>query len=316
MLTMPAQAPRDVVVLKEALEALNSPIPPKTIYVGNCGTAMRFLTAYCAQLQGCKVILDGSPRMRKRPIGQLVDGLAKCGADIWYMNELGYPPLRVTGSKLCFVKHKVDRTKYPLNNPDSSQFVSAMLLVGLPVESNSKSPYITMTQKLLKQDTSLMTLDNIERDWSSAAFWYEYVALHGGELDLEGLQQETLQGDIMVADIFRQLGVETTFTETGIQIRRAGKVKKLMVLNFSECPDLYPAVAVTCRQVGVKLFARGTDALKIKESDRLQAVKEYKTYGDHRIAMALLAAGLECDNKECINKSYPTFYEQLCQLQS
>ena len=314
LMVLPPDTPLDVLVLHDALQALNSPTHPVRINVGNCGTAMRFLTAYCAQLQGCKVILEGSDRMLKRPIGQLVDALTRCGADIWYMNQLGYPPLRITGSKLCFVKHTIDRTKYPLNNPASSQFVSAMLLIGLPVESNSTSPYIRMTKCIIRQNTASITPDSIERDWSSAAFWYEYVALHGGELELAGLAQDTIQGDIAVADIYRQLGVETIFTPSGIKIFPKGRPKRWLSLNFKDYPDLYPAVAVTCRQLGVHLVAWGTEALTIKESDRLQAVKEYKTYGDHRIAMALLAAGLNCDNKDCINKSYPSFYQQLCQL--
>ncbi len=314
LMDISADTPEDVVVMHEALMALHSKTPPTHIDVGNCGTAMRFLTAYCAQLNDCKVILDGCERMRKRPIGQLVAGLTNCGADIWYMNETGYPPLRITGRKLYYVKHAINRAKYTLNNPASSQFVSAMLLVGLPVESNSTSPYIRMTKRIMQQNTGFITLDTIERDWSSAAFWYEYVALHGGELELAGLSQDTLQGDIAIVDIYRQLGVETTFTAKGIKIHRTGKPKRWLFLNFRDYPDLYPAVAVTCRQLGIHLLARGTETLTIKESNRIEAVKEYKTYGDHRIAMALLAAGLECDNKECIRKSYPSFYEQLCQL--
>ena len=316
LLALQGDEPEDVVILHNALTALLSDNPPKRIDVGNCGTAMRFLTAFCAQKKGCTVLLDGSERMRQRPIGQLVDGLAICGADIWYMGSLGYPPLRIQGSKLYFVNHAINNTKYPIHNPDSSQFVSAMMMIGLPVESNSSSPYIRMTEAVMRMDTSHITVRQIERDWSAAAFWYEYIAIHGGELTIEGLTQNTLQGDSCVASLFTFFGVTTTYTDHGIVIRKTGKPKrKWLLYDFKNCPDLYPAVALTCRALGIWLIPRGTKALRIKESDRLQAVKEYRTYGDHRIAMALLAADMHCDDIQCVSKSYPSFYEQLCALQ-
>ena len=209
------------------------------LYLGNCGTAMRFLTAYCAQLEGQTTILDGVERMHHRPIGQLVDALREIGANIEYLGEEGFPPLRIKGKAL-------DKSKpITLNTPQSTQFVSALLLIGANVQTNSTSPYITLTREMIKnkeQGTKnkdkLLTTDQtqvtnlgslllapyseIERDWSSAAFWYEYVALHGGEIKLPGLHKESLQGDKVVADIFAHLGVHTEYTAEGITIASTG----------------------------------------------------------------------------------------------
>ena len=210
-----------------------------SIELGNCGTAMRFLTAYAAQLENKVTVLDGVERMRHRPIGQLVDALREIGADIEYLGEEGFPPLRIKG---CILDK--DRI-ITLDNPQSTQFVSALLLIGANIQTNSTSPYITLTREMIKnkeQGTKnkdkLLTTDQtqvtnlgslllapyseIERDWSSVAFWYEYVALHGGEITLPGLFRDSLQGDKIVADIFAHLGVHTTYTAEGITIASTG----------------------------------------------------------------------------------------------
>ncbi len=317
-----------------------------SIELGNCGTAMRFLTAYCAQLEGQTTILDGIERMRHRPIGQLVDALREIGADIEYLGEEGFPPLRIKGCILD--KHRI----VTINNPLSTQFVSALLLIGANVQTNSTSPYITLTREMIKnkeQGTKnkdkLLTTDQtqvtnlgslllapyseIERDWSSAAFWYEYVALHGGEITLPGLSRDSLQGDKIVADIFAHLSVHTTYTAEGIILSpiayseasnsphgrrpiaaQAASRSKILIQDFGTCPDLYPAVALTCERLGIELHATGTESLPIKESDRLRAVREHRTDHDHRMAMALLIAGYEVDDTACISKSYPQFMEQ------
>ena len=316
------------------------------LYLGNCGTAMRFLTAYCAQLEGQTTILDGVERMHHRPIGQLVDALREIGADIEYLGEEGFPPLRIKGCILD--KHRI----VTINNPQSTQFVSALLLIGANVQTDSTSPYITLTREMIKnkeQGTKnkdkLLTTDQtqvtnlgslllapyseIEKDWSSAAFWYEYVALHGGEIKLPGLHKESLQGDKIVADIFVHLGVHTEYTAEGITIAFTGvadlqrsdlqgidarstaqrSAEEILCQDFSACPDLYPAVALTCERLGIELHATGTESLPIKESDRLCAVREHRTDSDHRMAMALLIAGYEVDDTACISKSYPQFIE-------
>ncbi len=327
-ITVSATMPDDVQILHRAL-CLIASSPHCLIDVGNCGTAMRFLTAYAAQLENKVTVLDGVERMRHRPIGQLVDALREIGADIEYLGEEGFPPLRIKGSILD--KHRI----VTINNPQSTQFVSALLLIGANVQTNSTSPYITLTKEMIwikeqgtKNKDKLLTTDQtqvtnlgslllapyseIERDWSSSAFWYEYVALHGGEITLPGLFRDSLQGDKIVADIFARLGVTTQSTEEGIHICRSQAIlnSKFLIQNFNACPDLYPAVALTCERLGIELHATGTESLPIKESDRLRAVREHRTDHDHRMAMALLIAGYEVDDTACISKSYPQFMEQ------
>ena len=362
-MTVSCDMPDDVQILHNALTTLRTFKTSKTlstphIDVGNCGTAMRFLTAYCAQLEGQTVILDGIERMHHRPIGQLVDALREIGADIEYLGEEGFPPLRINGKAL-------DKSKpITLNRPQSTQFVSALLLIGANVQTDSTSPYITLTRALIEQyalasftedsatsvrrsgGNKISSVENkinldfvseanrspifLECDWSSAAFWYEYVALHGGEITLPGLYRDSLQGDKVVADIFTRLGVHTTYTAEGLTIVSTGvadlqrsdlqgtdarptaqrSAEEILLQDFSACPDLYPAVALTCERLGIELHATGVESLPLKESDRLRAVREHRTDADHRMAMALLIAGYEVDDTACISKSYPQFLEQ------
>ena len=339
LLAVSADMPDDVQILHRALTDINRQSPSLTdihrINLGNCGTAMRFLTAYCAQLDGQTTILDGVERMHHRPIGQLVEALREIGAQIEYLGEEGFPPLRINGCVLD--KHRIVR----IDNPLSTQFVSALLLIGANVQTNSTSPYINITREIIAQYLQRTTASElIESDWSSAAFWYEHVALHGGEIHLPGLFRDSLQGDKIVADIFAHLGVQTKYTTTGVVITKTihdispsrsqgvdceRNVVDVVVKNhtpsdmiidgtfhqdFSACPDLYPAVALTCEKLGIQLEATGVDSLPLKESDRLRAVREHLTDHDHRMAMALLVAGYPVDDTDCIAKSYPHFLEQ------
>ena len=326
LMTVSADLPEDVLILHNALTTLRTfktskTLPTPHINVGNCGTAMRFLTAYCAQLEGQTTILDGVERMHHRPIGQLVDALREIGAQIEYLGEEGFPPLRIKGG--CILdKHRI----VTINNPQSTQFVSALLLIGANVHTDSTSPYITLTHEMIKQwgDAAEYTSPLIggvgggfiEKDWSSAAFWYEYVALHGGEITLPGLCRNSLQGDKVVADIFANLGVQTYYTTDGVVISSSPLHHTPYTLhhNFVACPDLYPAVALTCERLGIQLHATGVESLPLKESDRLRAVAEHRTDADHRMAMALLIAGYEVDDTACISKSYPCFLDHLRQL--
>jgi len=311
--------PDDVRIMSEAIRLLGERREAR-IDLGNCGTAMRFLTAYCAQLDGKTVILEGVERMHHRPIGQLVDALREIGADIGYLGEDGFPPVRIKGSILD--KHRI----VTINNPQSTQFVSALLLIGANVHTDSTSPYIILTREMIKQwgDAAEYTSPLIggvgggliEKDWSSAAFWYEYVALHGGEITLPGLFRSSIQGDKVVADIFANLGVKTNYTTDGIVISPSPLHPTPYTLHhdFVACPDLYPAVALTCERLGIELHATGVESLPLKESDRLRAVAEHRTDADHRMAMALLIAGYEVDDTACIRKSYPQFLEHYRQL--
>ena len=136
-------------------------------------------------------------------------------------------------------------------------------------------------------------------------------------MSLRGLQRDSLQGDHAVADLFVRFGVITSYQADGIVISRTTETISLPLeisVDFSHFPDLYPAVAITCERLGVRLVATGTKSLIIKESDRLKAVAEHRVCADHRIAMALLAADMPCDDRACISKSYPDFYSQLCRL--
>ena len=304
--------PNDVRMMSKAIRLLGERRELR-IDIGNCGTAMRFLTAYCAQLEGQTTILDGVERMHHRPIGQLVDALREIGADIEYLGEEGFPPLRIKGCILN--KHR----EVTITNPQSTQFISALLLIGVNIQTNSTSPYIYITQEVIKQ-YQLSPFSShliVEKDWSAAAFWYEYVALHGGEITLPGLSCNSLQGDKVVADIFNHLGVRTTYTTEGVVISSSPLHPTPYTLHhdFVACPDLYPAVALTCERLGIELHATGVESLPLKESDRLRAVAEHRTDADHRMAMALLIAGYEVDDTTCISKSYPQFLEHFHHLQ-
>ena len=293
---------------------------PTVFNLHKCGTAMRFLTAFFAQQEGCSVLLEGDTRMSQRPIGQLVDALRQLGADIQYVRQEGYPPVLIHGRNL-------NKVPVIINRPVSSQFVSALLLIGVEVQTDNHSPYIAMTRAVCQEATASWDFHTIERDWSAAAFWYERTALFGGSLFLQGLQKESLQGDCIVADVFSALGVRTTYLPDGVLLEAIADRQTIagtnLTMDFSVCPDLYPAVFATCHQLGVQMNFSGQESLPLKESNRLQAMQQltenpsapmFRSYADHRIAMALLAAGLQVDDTDCICKSYPLFTQQLAAL--
>jgi len=281
--------PEDVRIMAESLCA----VAPSRIDVGNSGTAMRFLTAYFAAKEGTDLIIDGCARMRDRPIGQEVDALCELGAEIEYLGTEGYPPLRIRGKQL---KNK----RLHIVQPQSTQFVSALLLIGADVTTDISSPYIDMTRAVVNGR------EEMERDWSAAAFWFERKALgYTKEPTFPGLKKDSLQGDKVVERIFRQI-----------------EDRSLKTLDCTDFPDLVPAIAVTCYMLHLDVQLTGTESLRLKESDRKQALEEnfrriekgkypLLSYEDHRIAMAFMAAGYAVDNTECIRKSYPRFVEQL-----
>lgn len=253
---------------------------------------------------------------RRRPKADcrqpLVLNLKNCGTALRFLQvhlERCYPgePITLTGDERLMER----------NGAPTSQTTSARILHGdvIPV-SPDESPYITMSRRLSTTYRPDMG-DNIERDWSSAAFWYEYVAIHGGKLLLNGLTSDSLQGDRIVADIYAtHFGVTTTFVPEGALIQSTGQTAPTVKLDFTHCPDLYPAVALTCERLGILLNASGTERLAHKESNRLEAVAAHETRHDHRMAMALLAAGFPVDNTACIAKSYPSFLRQWKNLTS
>ena len=269
---------------------------PKRLDVDNCGTAMRFLTAYFAQKEGADLIIDGCARMRERPMVQEVEALLELGADITYLDKPGFPPLHIHGKKL-------EKKPVHISNPQSTQFVSALLLIGAEVTTDVRSPYIEMTKAVVSG------YEEMEADWSSAAFWFERKAL-GFVKDLEfpWLKDDSLQGDKEVAEIFRKIENRT-----------------LKELDCAAFPDLVPAIAVTCHALRLDVKLTGTERLQWKESDRMNVLEEnfrriekgvfpLLSHDDHRIAMAFLAAGYAVDNTDCFRKSYPRFMEQLLDM--
>lgn len=301
--------PDDVALLRSALTT-----PKDYINVNNCGTAMRFLTAYYAQKEGRTILIDGNQRMRERPIGTLVDALHKMGADISYLGKDNFPPLYIHGKRL-------HGTTIEVHQAESTQFISALLLISdfingeLRLISNIESPYIDMTKHIISHPAM-----QLERDWSSASYWYEFVALHNNEnILLKDLTFSTIQGDVIVSKLFKHFGVTSEELPSGILLskERNHTLNSPITIDFSLCPDLYPAIYVTATRLGVELKCIGTERLVYKESNRLTAfrsltpdTKFYPSFHDHRIAMALLMADIETDDLICTAKSYPNFIKQ------
>ena len=266
-----------------------------------------------------RVMHDALTALRRHKKGEpLTLNLKNCGTALRFLEvhlEKCYPgePITLTGDARL-----MERKGKP-----TSQTTSALILHGIdvPVEAN-ESPYVTMTREVAANYPNVA----LESDWSAASFWYEYLAIHGGELLLEGLIPDSIQGDRVVADIFAEFfGVETTFTSEGVQIKKSQitNQQSQIAIDFERIPDLYPPIALTCERLGFALQATGTERLQYKESDRIEAVRLHEVRNDHRMAMALMAADYiqsfpassETKNLEkCIAKSYPAFAEQLSRL--
>lgn len=337
--------------------------------IHHAGTAMRFLTTYFASQEGKEVILTGSQRMTERPIKVLVDALRLLGANIQYVKNDGYPPLRINGKKL--VKNKVS-----LPADISSQYISSLLLTapslenGLELELVGKItsvPYIKMTLALLSQigvensfvgntikvmskDTIAKSKMVVESDWSSASYYYSIVALCdvGTEITLSSYKKNSLQGDSCLAEIYRSFGVETFFKDNEIVLKKVSdELGEPIEFDLSNAPDIAQTIAVTCFGLGVGCYLTGLHTLKIKETDRLEALKTelsklgasifvtdksltlepstrikkdvaIDTYNDHRMAMAFaplaLKTSIYINDAGVVSKSYPDFYKDLEQL--
>ena len=338
-----------------------------TIDVHHAGTTMRFLTAYFAMQEGREVVLTGSSRMKERPVKILVEALQQLGAEISYEENGGFPPIKITGKKLT-------QNKVSLPANVSSQYISALLLIAPKLENGleltlvgeiTSIPYIKMTLALLNEigvETSfennivkvkpkLSIIDcqlSIESDWSSASYFYSIVALSaiGTQITLSNYKQNSLQGDSVLAEIYKDFGVETTFNaNNSITISKSNHFQKAMVnYQLNNSPDIAQTIAVTCLGLGIGCHLTGLHTLKIKETDRLEALQveitklgakisitndsltleesseikeniEIKTYQDHRMAMAfaplVLKVPIIIEDAEVVSKSYPTFWDDL-----
>jgi 3-phosphoshikimate 1-carboxyvinyltransferase len=338
----------------------------------NAGTVMRFLTAYLTLIPG-KWILTGSDRMKERPIGILVEAMRSLGAEIEYLGKLGYPPLMIKGKPLKGGEIRVDAGI-------SSQFISALILIapvlpgGLSITLQGHPvsfPYIDMTLKLLNYfgvetgkgrnritipESSMTAKDyDVEADWSAASFWYEAAALADeADLVLEGLRKESLQGDSILVEIFRNFGVMSEFLINGVRLTKVEKKLDGFYFDFSDYPDIAPAVITTCAALGLRGRFEGLRGLRLKETNRLMALEnEFKkmgldllpdspfdmlpviefsnpklkpgndirieTYGDHRMAMtfaplSLKLGSIKIENPDVVSKSYPMFWENMSSL--
>ncbi len=333
--------------------------------VGAAGTAMRFLTGFLAKTVG-EWQITGSERMKQRPIKILVDAINQLGGKISYLENEGFPPLKIFG---CGLKGG----EIELDGGVSSQYISALMMIapymidGLRIKligSVISIPYILMTKSIMEeygvkvnfQDNIISILPQtykpiqykVEADWSGASYWYEILALgKRGTIDLPNLYQNSLQGDKAITDIFRHLGVETTFTDSGIKLNYNQSLvfkEDIFEYDFTDTPDLAQTVVVTACLLGIPFSFSGLQSLRIKETNRIMALSNelrklgfvlqekdddkllwngekcdaakqptIETYEDHRMAMSFapvsLITPIKIANPEVVSKSYPNFWE-------
>ncbi|WP_412983849.1 3-phosphoshikimate 1-carboxyvinyltransferase [Pontimicrobium sp. IMCC45349] len=342
----------------------------KVVDIHHAGTAMRFLTAFFSIQNNLEVKLTGSSRMQERPIAILVDALKSLGADIQYVNNIGYPPISIKGKKLT-------KSKVTLKANVSSQYISALLLIAPKLENGielnlegkiTSIPYINMTLSLLNQigvETSFignvikvksmqggLKINNlvVESDWSSVSYFYSIIALSSldTQITISSYSKQSLQGDSVLVDIYKHFGVETVFKEHSITIiKKAQANKDTLKLDLSNAPDIAQTIAVTCLGLKIPCELIGLHTLKIKETDRLVALKTeiekfgtkvnitdaslsinkfeklnsdvyVDTYHDHRMAMAFAPLALHkefiINDANVVSKSYPDFWSDLAKI--
>lgn len=350
------------------LSALAQP-DASEVNIGAAGTAMRFLTAYFATREGREVVIDGTERMRQRPIGVLVDALRQLGADIEYVEAEGYPPLKITGTRL----HGGALT---VSGSVSSQYITAILLIApviggiaLTIEGEIMSrPYIDMTLALMARygvkaewrenvihvpAGEYTALDfTVEADWSAASYWWAMQAIvPQSRITLKGLELQSLQGDSRIAELMSQMGVTGNWCGRYLDLRSNGGVGCCCstFADLSGTPDIAQTLVVMLCLMGRPFRITGLRTLRIKETDRLEALRtelrklgyvvkvegddaiswhlettaaeaspHICTYHDHRMAMAFAPAairfpGLIIDDAQVVSKSYPLFWEHLRQ---
>lgn len=353
----------DSEVMKKALSSKQA----KEIDVHHAGTAMRFLTSYFAIQPDVNIILTGSSRMKERPIQILVDALRQLDADITYLEKEGFPPIRIKGKTI----HK---NIVEIETNVSSQYISSLMLISSSLPNGLKinlkgnitsASYIRMTLQMLNtlginadfNENRIKILPahqlknthfTVESDWSSASYLYSIIALApiGSRISLSYFKPDSLQGDAILAEIYKDFGVQTTFQNAEIILEKTVNCQ-LSTINYqlNNTPDIAQTLIVTCLGLGITCTLTGLHTLKIKETDRLQALKnelekfgaevaitddsielkntvvftdsviEIETYQDHRMAMAFAPLAfrqkLRIKNAEVVSKSYPGFWEDL-----
>lgn len=355
---------QDTVTLNTLLQSSSD-----TLDTGPAGTTFRFLTAYLS-LQKGSTVLTGSERMKQRPIGVLVEALRQLGADIDYLEKKGYPPLKINS-----LKNSGDRSEVAIPASVSSQYISALLMIaptlphGLTLRLTGKivsRPYIQMTLNLMAYFGISYTWEGntisiapqpyqnkpftVEADWSAASYYYALAAFADDlDLELKGLFEESVQGDAVIAKMMEHFGIHTAYTDDGIRLTKQAIDIPPFDYDFLECPDLAQTVAVICGGLGVSATFTGLETLKIKETDRVDALfKELKkvgvdfieqadgackvskkadltqqsttfaTYEDHRMAMAFaplaLFGSVFIEEPDVVKKSYPDFWKDLEKL--
>ncbi|MGJ8683372.1 MAG: 3-phosphoshikimate 1-carboxyvinyltransferase [Nonlabens sp.] len=358
----------DTIHMQQALSSQET-----TIDIGHAGTAMRFLTAYFSAKRNSTIVLTGSERMQQRPIKVLVDALRSIGARINYLGEEGYPPLQINGGFISKSKLKIDATV-------SSQYITALMLIapslenGLEIELKgdlTSRPYIEMTSRHLEsigvnlswsKESSATTIKIepllhpstknliVESDWSSAGYWYSWVALQpaGYALSLEHYFEDSVQGDSKLKDYYELFGVQTVFKNGLLTLTKTDqKVVQNIELHLINEPDQAQTIFATCLALGINAHFTGLHTLRIKETDRIEALKTVglrfreseisttqdsitlhckplkrqpqeviiDTYNDHRMALAFAPLSyitpLIIKDAGVVTKSYPQYWEDL-----
>lgn len=351
---LPESLPEDVLILQEALSSNLS-----EVNIGMAGTAMRFLTAYYSVQEGRTIVLTGAERMKQRPIAELVDALRKLRAEIEYLENEAFPPLKITGKKL-----KGGDVEIPASI--SSQFISALMMIGPTMENGLQihlkgkvlsRPYIELTADCMRKCGIEVEFDGnsisippseyqlpkveIESDWTSASYFYALAAARpNSKLLLKGLKIDSSQGDSILMDWFGKMGVISTQEENGVEISSSEKINFPTELDFTAHPDLAQTFAFLAAALGKSLKLTGLDNLRLKETDRIAALKTelkklgmsvlvegntmnvsgsvsvekaiIKTYNDHRMAMAASVLStvlqIEIENPDVVAKSFPDFW--------
>lgn len=354
----------DTQVLKKSLNSTSN-----ILDIHHAGTAMRFLTSYLSVQEGKEVILTGSNRMKERPISVLVEALKKLGSEIIYLEKVGYPPIKIFGKKIF--GGEID-----INAKISSQYISSLMLIastfqmGLKIylkENITSIPYIKMTFDLLIlagikafwEDKIIHIYPgkekgkkhfSIDSDWSSASYYYSMVTIaKKSHITLSSYKNESLQGDREVSSIYEKyFGISTIFDKSIITLNKRFNFipQRIINLDLNKTPDLAQTIVVTCAAIGIRCHLKGLETLKIKETDRLLALKNelfkfgikikitnfcleitdffqkeinskisIKTYQDHRMAMSFSPFGLlypiQIEDPNVVEKSYPDFWKDL-----